>query len=154
MAAVFPGSVRKLALIAPFGLFDEADPAADPWAQRRDNVPALMCADPAKWEALVAAPEGANSIEWPIEMVRAAEAAARAFWPLGNTKLEKRLPLIAAPTLVLWGEADKVLPPSYAKKFAAGMNGSTLVQTIPNAGHLAYLDQPEAVAKAVLGHLG
>jgi pimeloyl-ACP methyl ester carboxylesterase len=105
---------------------------------------------------LVAPPEGANSIEWPIEMTRAAEAAARAFWPLGNTKLEKRLPLIEAPTLVLWGEADRVLPPSYAKKFATGINGgingSTRIQTIPNAGHLAYLDQPEAVAKAVLGH--
>ena len=38
MAAIFPGHVRKLALIAPFGLFDEADPAADPWAQRKDQV--------------------------------------------------------------------------------------------------------------------
>jgi pimeloyl-ACP methyl ester carboxylesterase len=153
MAAVFSGTVRKLALIAPFGLFDEADPAADPWAQRKDNMPALMCADPKKWEALMAAPEGANSIEWPIEMTRAAEAAARAFWPLGNTRLERRLPLIAAPTLVLWGEADRVLPPSYAKKVASGINGATRVQTIPDAGHLAYLDQPEAVAKAVLAHL-
>jgi pimeloyl-ACP methyl ester carboxylesterase len=152
LAAIFPGYVKKLALIAPFGLFDEAEPAADPWAQRKDHVAALMCADPGKWEALVTPPEGANSIEWPIEMTRAAEAAARAFWPLGNTKLEKRLALIEAPTLVLWGEADKVLPPSYARKFATGINGATRVQTIPNAGHLAYLDQPEAVAKAVLGH--
>jgi pimeloyl-ACP methyl ester carboxylesterase len=154
MAAIFPGHVRKLALIAPFGLFDEAAPAADPWAQRKDNVAALMCADAANWEALVAPPEGANSIEWPIEMTRASEAAARAFWPLGNTKLEKRLPLIEAPTLVVWGEEDKVLPPSYAKKFAAGINGSTAVQMIAGAGHLAYLDQPQAVAKAVLAHLG
>jgi len=153
MAALFPGHVRRLALIAPFGLFDEAEPAADPWAQRKDSVASLMCADPANWDALVAPPEGANSIEWPIEMTRAAEAAARAFWPLGNTKLEKRLPLIEAPTLVLWGEADKVLPPSYAKKFADGINRSTRSQTIAGAGHLAYLDQPEAVARAVLAHL-
>jgi pimeloyl-ACP methyl ester carboxylesterase len=152
MAAIFPRSVRKLALIAPFGLFDESDPAADPWAQRKDNVPALMCADPKKWEALVAPPDGANSIEWPIEMVRAAEAAARAFWPLGNTKLEKRLGLIEAPTLVLWGEADRVLPPSYADRFATAINGPSRVQKIAGAGHLAYLDQPEAVAQAVLGH--
>ena len=154
VAAIFPGYVKKLALIAPFGLFDESEPAADPWAQRKDNVAALMCADAANWEALVAPPEGANSIEWPIEMTRASEAAARAFWPLGNTKLEKRLPLIEAPTLVMWGEADKVLPPGYARKFAEGINGSTHVQTIAGAGHLAYLDQPEAVAKAVLAHLG
>ena len=91
MAAIFPGHVRKLVLIAPFGLFDEKEPATDPWAQRKDNVAGLMCADGANWNALVAAPEGANSIEWPIEMGRASEAAARAFWPLGNTHLEKRL---------------------------------------------------------------
>jgi pimeloyl-ACP methyl ester carboxylesterase len=112
-----------------------------------------MCADPTRWEALVAPPEGANSVEWPIEMTRAAEAAARAFWPLGNTRLEKRLGLIEAPTLVLWGERDAVLPAGYAQKFARGINGSTRVQTIAGAGHLAYLDQPGAVARAVLEHL-
>jgi pimeloyl-ACP methyl ester carboxylesterase len=111
-----------------------------------------MCADAAQWQALVSPPEGANSIEWPIEMTRASEAAARAFWPLGNTHLEKRLGLIKAPTLVLWGEKDAILPPSYAKKFAAGINGATRVETVAKAGHLAYLDQPDSVAKAVLAH--
>ena len=152
IAAIFPSQVRKLALIAPFGLFDDAEPAADPWAQRRDNVAGVMCADAAKWQDLVAPPEGANSIEWPIEMTRASEAAARAFWPLGNTQLEKRLGLIKAPTLVLWGDSDAVLPPSYAKKFAAGINGATQVETVAQAGHLAYLDQPDVVARAVLKH--
>lgn len=152
MAAIFPAHVRKLALIAPFGLFDEAEPAADPWAQRKDRVAGLMCADAAKWEALVAPPEGANSVEWPIEMTRAAEAAARALWPLGSTRLEKRLGLIEAPTLLLWGDGDAVLPPSYADRFARGINGSTRVATVAGAGHLAYLDQPETVARLVLEH--
>jgi pimeloyl-ACP methyl ester carboxylesterase len=154
LAAIFPAHVNRLALLAPFGLFDEAEPAADPWAQRRDAVAGLMCADGTNWSALVAPPDGANSIEWPIEMGRASEAAARAFWPLGATKLEKRLGLIAAPTLLLWGEKDTVLPPSYAKKFASGINGGTRIETVPDAGHLAYLDQPEAVARAVLAHFG
>jgi pimeloyl-ACP methyl ester carboxylesterase len=152
MAAIFPASVRKLALIAPFGLFDAEEPATDPWAQRKENVAGLMCADGEKWNELVAPPEGANSIEWPIEMTRASEAAARAFWPLGNTRLEKRLALIAAPTLILWGERDAILPPSYAKKFAASINGSSRIETVADAGHLAYLDQPDAVARAVLAH--
>ena len=110
IAAIWPQSVERLALIAPLGLFDEKDPATDPWAQRAPDVPALLCADPARWEALKTEPEGQNSPEWPIEQVRAAEAAARIFWPLGNTKLEKRLPLIEAPTLLLWGEQDRIMP--------------------------------------------
>ncbi len=82
-----------------------------------------MCADPEIWKAMKAPPEGANSIEWPIEQVRANEAAARIFWPLGNTRIEKRLRLIKAPTLLLWGEQDKVMPRAYAEMFAKGISG-------------------------------
>jgi pimeloyl-ACP methyl ester carboxylesterase len=154
MAAIFPGHVRKLVLIAPFGLFDDKEPATDPWAQRKDVLPGLMCADAAKWSELVAPPEGANSIEWPIEMTRASEAAARAFWPLGSTRLEKRLGLIETPTLLLWGEHDAILPHAYAQKFASGIGKPARIETIAGAGHLAYLDQPDAVSKAALAHLG
>ncbi len=154
MAAIWPASVRKLALIAPFGLFEETDPPTDPWAQRADAVPGLMCADPEIWKAMKAVPEGANSIEWPIEQTRASEAAARIFWPLGNTRLEKRLKLIAAPTLLLWGADDRIMPQSYAARFRAAIAGPTELRVIAGAGHLAELDQPQAVAEAILGWTG
>ena len=154
VAAVWPQSVRRLALIAPFGLFDDTDPPTDPWAQRGDQVPGLMCADPETWKALKAMPEGANSVEWPIEQTRAAEAAARIFWPLGNTRLEKRLPLVKAPTLLLWGEQDRVMPRSYAARIAGLLAGPYETRTIPGAGHLAELDQPEDVASAILSWVG
>jgi pimeloyl-ACP methyl ester carboxylesterase len=150
MAALWPASVRRLALIAPWGLFDDKEPATDPWAQRAPEVAALFCADPERWNALTAAPEGANSPEWPIELTRASEAAARAFWPLGNTRLDKRLPLIAAPTLLIWGESDRIMPRRYADRFAAAIAGRAEVVTIPGAGHLAELDKPDEVAAAIL----
>jgi pimeloyl-ACP methyl ester carboxylesterase len=150
IAALWPAMVKRLALIAPFGLFDDADPATDPWAQRPGDVAGLFCDNPANWEMLKAEPEGHNDPEWPIEQVRASEAAARIFWPLGNTKLEKRLPLITAPTLLVWGSDDKLMPRSYADKFASGIKGKTEIMVIPGAGHLAELDQPEATAAAIL----
>jgi pimeloyl-ACP methyl ester carboxylesterase len=151
IAALWPPMVKRLALIAPFGLFDENDPATDPWAQRPGDVAGLFCADPANWEMLKAPPEGHNNPEWPIEQVRASEAAARIFWPLGNTKLEKRLALITAPTLLVWGSEDRVMPRSYADKFASGIKGKTEIKVIPDAGHLAELDKPNEVAVAILG---
>ena len=150
IAAIWPRQVRRLALIAPWGLFDEADPMTDPWAQRAPEMPALLCADPTRWEALKTEPEGQNSPEWPIEQVRAAEAAARIFWPLGNTKLEKRLKLIEAPTLLLWGEQDRMMPRSYVDRFAQAIPGRTEILTIAGAGHLAELDKPDEVAAAIL----
>jgi pimeloyl-ACP methyl ester carboxylesterase len=154
VAALWPATVRKLALIAPFGLFDEKNPPTDPWAQRADAVPGLMCADPEIWKAMKAAPEGANSIEWPIEQVRANEAAARIFWPLGNTRIEKRLRLIKAPTLLLWGEQDKVMPRAYAEVFARGIAGPTTTKIISGAGHLAELDKPSEVASEIVTFTG
>ena len=153
VAALWPQTVRKLALIAPFGLFDETNPPTDPWAQRADAVPGLMCADPEIWKALKSPPEGANSIEFPIEQVRANEAAARIFWPLGNTRIEKRLRLIKAPTLLLWGEHDRIMPRSYAEIFANGIAGPVTTEIIAGAGHLAELDKPEAVARALLAFM-
>jgi pimeloyl-ACP methyl ester carboxylesterase len=150
IAAIWPDAVRRLALVAPWGLFDGNDPMTDPWAQRAPEVPALLCADPERWNQLKAEPEGANSPEWPIEQTRANEAAARAFWPLGNTRIEKRLPLIQAPTLLIWGEQDRVLPRSYADRFARAIAGRAEIATIPGAGHLAELDKPDEVAAAML----
>jgi pimeloyl-ACP methyl ester carboxylesterase len=154
VAAIWPEKVRRLALIAPFGLYDAEDPAADPWAQRADEVAALMTARPEVYRALKEMPAGASSVEWPIEQTRAAEAAARIFWPLGNTRLDRRLPLIEAPTLVLWGEHDRLLPRSYAHAMARAIGGGTEVRIVPGAGHLAELDEPDAVAAAVLGFMG
>jgi pimeloyl-ACP methyl ester carboxylesterase len=150
VAAIWSGSVRRLALIAPWGLFDEKEPMTDPWAQRAPEVPALLCSDPERWNELKAEPEGANSPEWSIEQTRANEAAARIFWPLGNTRLEKRLPLITVPSLLIWGEEDRVVPRSYADRFAGAISGETRITTIPGAGHLAELDKPDEVAAEIL----
>ncbi|HUK08823.1 MAG TPA: alpha/beta fold hydrolase [Stellaceae bacterium] len=150
MAAIWPKTVRRLALVAPFGLFDEREPATDPWAQRPDEVGALLCADPENWRRLKEPPPGANSPEWSIEQTRANEAAARAFWPLGDSGIAKRLPYVTTPTLLLWGERDRILPLSYGRRFAAGIGSAAELRVIAGAGHLAELDQPEAVARAVL----
>lgn len=150
VAAIWPAAVRRLVLIAPWGLFDEKDPMTDPWAQRASEVPGLMCADPANWTAFKEAPPGANSVEWPIEQTRANEASARIYWPLGNTHLARRLPLIQAPTLLIWGERDRVLPASYAARFAGAIGGKSEIRIVPAAGHLAELDRPDEVAAAAL----
>ena len=150
IAALWPDKVRRLALVAPWGLFDANEPMADPWAQRAPELPALLCAKPERWTELKAEPEGANSPEWPIEQTRASEAAARIFWPLGNTRIERRLKLVTAPTLLIRGAGDRVMPKRYVERFAALISGPSEVKEIPGAGHLAELDCPEEVAAAIL----
>jgi pimeloyl-ACP methyl ester carboxylesterase len=64
----------------------------------------------------------------------------------------ERLAPIAAPTLILWGEADPVIAPSDAQKFAAAIKGSKVVM-IPGAGHLPHQDAPQSSAAAVASFL-
>ncbi|HEY8327641.1 MAG TPA: alpha/beta fold hydrolase [Rhodanobacter sp.] len=66
--------------------------------------------------------------------------------------LGERVADIAAPTLVLVGESDRVIPPQHGRELAARIPGARLV-TIRDAGHLSYLEQPAAFNQAVLDFL-
>ena len=149
VAGVWPALVRRLVLLAPFGLFDSAQPSADIWAQRPGHLPALLCTEAATYKDFVAQPAAADAIEWKVEQMRAQEASARFLFPTGNTGLSARLGRIAQPTLLLWGDDDRVMPFAYAAKFAAGISGPVTVTCITGAGHLLDLDQPLAAASAI-----
>ena len=85
--------------------------------------------------------------------MRASEAAARLLWPLGDLSVGKRLHRIRVPTLVLWGSADRVVPASYAKRYADGITGPITVRSIDGAGHLLEIDAPLEAAEIVRGFL-
>jgi len=154
VAAFSPERVKRLVLVSPFGLFDEREPVADLWAKRAAELPATFSAKPAEFAAQVLAPAaGADLIEFQVQQVRALESSARLLWPFGDRGLAKRLHRISAPTLLAWGSADAIVPASYAKRFAAGIRGRTRIRSIPNAGHRADFDAPDALAKAILGFL-
>jgi pimeloyl-ACP methyl ester carboxylesterase len=63
-----------------------------------------------------------------------------------------RIAQIAAPTLVIHGEADRLVPPGNGKLIAEKIPGAKLV-LIPRASHIFPTDQPEAANKAILDFL-
>ncbi|MBM3490367.1 MAG: alpha/beta fold hydrolase [Alphaproteobacteria bacterium] len=154
VAAVWPGLVRKLALIAPFGLYDEGEPTFDVFAVRPGTLQNHVCANPENFAQATAQPAGEDAMEWQVTQLRTNEAAARLLWPLGDTRLALRLPRLTTETLLVWGADDRVVPPSYAGRFQKLIKGKTTIATIAGAGHLAELDAPDAVAAAILEFLG
>ena len=58
------------------------------------------------------------------------------------------LPNIQAPTLVMWGEEDKVLSPDNAKVFKQYIPHSQLI-TLPGVGHMPMVEEPEKSGFAV-----
>ena len=63
------------------------------------------------------------------------------------------LSTITCPTLVLAGEQDALIPASTQRDYAAKIPGAQF-SVIPNAGHLANLEQPEAFLQVLSGFLG
>ncbi len=65
------------------------------------------------------------------------------------------LPKIKAPTLLLWGELDRVLDPSAIPVFQRHLTAAkTTVEILPGVGHLPMLEQPRETAKRYTAFLG
>ena len=64
-------------------------------------------------------------------------------------QMTRQLRQVAAPALLLWGEKDKLVPPSCIPDLAAALPNSCVV-TIPEAGHLCFEELPEIFNREVL----
>ena len=149
VTAVWPGLVDRLVLVSALGVFNESEPSADPFAQRPGTLAQLLCANAARYAAHIAVADGTDPVEWTVMTTRANEAAARLLWPLGDTGLASRLSRIRNDTLLVWGDADRVVPASYRARFSDGIAGKTRVEIISGAGHMVDLDAPEVLAQRV-----
>jgi pimeloyl-ACP methyl ester carboxylesterase len=68
-------------------------------------------------------------------------AITRASHQILATDLEARFRSIRAPTLVIWGAHDRLLPPAYGRRLAATIPGATYVE-IAEAGHSPMWEAP------------
>ncbi|MHB8174200.1 MAG: alpha/beta fold hydrolase [Nitrospirota bacterium] len=66
--------------------------------------------------------------------------------------IELELPRVKAPTLVIWGSEDRVIPPSYADIFAQAIPDAR-VRLMEGAGHLPYVERAEEFNGMVLEFL-
>jgi pimeloyl-ACP methyl ester carboxylesterase len=63
--------------------------------------------------------------------------------PLGQREvLVDRLPSLKIPTLVVWGERDRVFPRSQAKRAVARLQEGSLA-LIPDCGHMPHVECPD-----------
>lgn len=64
-----------------------------------------------------------------------------------------RLASIDVPTLVLWGEADRIADAEYGRTFAAAIPGARF-ELLPRTGHLPQMETPEVLLKALIAFVG
>lgn len=66
----------------------------------------------------------------------------RVFTRIVNTHLEKELPSLRCPTLIVWGKDDKDTPPYMARRLEKGIADSAVIFLA--GGHYSYIDSAAA----------
>ena len=145
MALLSDPRVAGVVLVDAVGLASDTDPIVDFFALTMDQVTDLSYADPDRFRLDVdALPEAAR------QAVAANRATLLAYGgtTMADPTLLGRLPEIAVPTLVVWGAADRVVPPSHGAAYAAAVPGARL-EVIDDAGHLPQLETPDRLTALV-----
>jgi pimeloyl-ACP methyl ester carboxylesterase len=78
--------------------------------------------------------------------------AAKNTLPLWETGFAPRLRTLSHPTMIIWGEQDRIFPRSVGEEIHHTIPGSQLV-TIPAAGHLPQWEQPDLVNSVLIGYI-
>ncbi|HVN64279.1 MAG TPA: alpha/beta hydrolase, partial [Candidatus Binataceae bacterium] len=151
IAALDPHRAKKLVLAAPQGFWLDSAPQPDLFAAMpADLGEMLFFSTEFPMAKMMSTLPTDNDVLQTIYVERAKRfaTAGKLVWPLPDRGLKKRAYRISAPTLLLWGEGDRMVPPVYAKEFTSRMKNAK-VEIIKRAGHMLMYEQQEAFVGAV-----
>ena len=142
-AAANPDDIDKLVLNAPAGLISKNASMPDFSKVAPQDLPKMFVTDPAWIEPYWPANP---SPEWQAVRDRESRAAFASREDIAATDraLRDGLKGFDRPTLLLWGAADRIVPPGYAKDWQEVLPHAELA-VIPNGSHLLLDEFPAAV---------
>ena len=151
MASMNQQRLKRLVLIGAAGLQPDDGEILD---QMLIDFPEYVRAgfrDDATFERIFGAePEQPIKELWDLSR----EMTARLTWKpyMFNRRLPHTLLEMQTPTLIIWGDNDRVVPPSCARQYANALPNAK-VEMIEGAGHLVEYEEPERVAKLITAHI-
>ncbi len=141
------GPLRTLTLVAPAGIHVAGVPKGDIFLWTPEEAARNLFASQAMAEA--ALKQVPDEEERKRQMKNALTLAKVGWQPrLYDPNLRKWLHRIDRPTLIVWGDADKVIPPAYGPAFRDLIPGSKL-QVISPCGHVPHIEKSAETAAMV-----
>lgn len=142
-------NLRTLTLVAPAGLYVEGVGKGDIFLWTPEESARNFFADPALSEAAL---KRDVSEEEGVRQTKNAEMLAKLAWSprLFSHDLPKWLHRIDVPTMIVWGDQDKVLEPGHGPAFRDLIPGAKL-ETIAACGHLPHIEKADDLAALIGG---
>jgi pimeloyl-ACP methyl ester carboxylesterase len=157
IAALYPSRVARLVLVDAVGIWIDGQPIGELFGTPPTELAKMLFHDQSHPIAMMI--QAFTTIaDIPEEIVlpqlKAMEATAKVGWNpyLHDPKLEGRLGRVTAPTLVLWGREDGLVPLAYGERWRDRIAGARL-EVIEECGHLPPVERPVEFADAVLRFL-
>jgi pimeloyl-ACP methyl ester carboxylesterase len=155
MAAMSPGAIDRMVLVASAGLKPETGEILDVFFHSPAELRELTVYDGKtipEWDELFGrAPTPAE-----LEVAeRNREMTARLTWKpyMHNPRLPHFLPRVTNRTLIVWGREDRIVPAECGALYRRALPNATLT-VLDRCGHLPPIEQPDAFARVVLDFLG
>lgn len=147
LAAVAREKFDRVVLMAPAGLNDPAHPATPLSGIAPQEFPAYLAHDVSV--ALRYFPDGSDlaaAEAFGAARGREGETVGRICAPhgMGHPNLRRLLNRITNPTLLVWGDKDRLLPASQAPLWLEALPDAQLL-SLPDTGHLIAQERPEAL---------
>ena len=147
LATMSPGLFERLVLVAPMGIQPAKDYICDQFVIGTEAYARTAFASQAAFEAIYTPEPGFEQLEsWETDR----EMASRLAWKpyMYNATLPRLLSGVSVPALIVWGDADRVVPAECGDLYRAALPNATL-QRVPNAGHAIDLEQPGTLASTI-----
>ena len=152
LAVYCPERVRSLTLLAPFGLRVPGRPLADFLAVSSDELGALLFEASGDGDrALLPDPDDAEAF---ARFYGENGVTARLMWERrSDGRLDRRLPRVRVPALVVRGAGDRIVPPEHVERWAE-LLPDCRTETVAGAGHALHVERPDEVAELVGAFIG
>ena len=151
IAVRWPERVKRLWISDAPGLWVEEEPLPDLFRimQNPESSRTLLFHDPDCFMADLIFNSSEPEDEQLMTVYQNLTVLARLLWERPyNPKLASRLQRVKCPTLLLWGENDKLVPPAYAEAYHKHLPHAEL-QLIPECGHLPMFECETPFVEAV-----
>jgi 3-oxoadipate enol-lactonase len=142
-------AISSLARLEPVSRYTERAAAA-----RSRGMPAIAADVVSRWFTPGFGEQHRAIVDAFIATLAAmsAEGYASSCEALAGADLRRNISRIDAPTLLIAGAEDPIVPPAAAVMFGSSFREAT-VAVVPDAAHLSNVQQPEMVNRLVLEHL-
>ncbi len=152
MAALCPGRVKALVLVAPVGLWRDDRPVVDLFSLLPFQFAEVLFADQASGAALLTGGVDFDDLdalsEFFIANARRLGTAGKILFPIPDRRLSKRLYRVRCPVLVVWGDQDRYIDPSYAEEWTSRITGASAIR-LAGAGHMVPFERAAELGQAV-----